>query len=80
MQDKTPHPGKNEDTNKNPLPLENETGKVDKNNIDESEKNEVPDDPSIRELYDKDLNAATVHSSNADKTFGNEKRNENQNE
>lgn len=105
------HPGKNEDTNKNPLDKgkdyqqDDNKNEVDENgqkinwndpeiseadNIegrspkntgtpeseyteDQSVKNEVPDDGRITALFDQDQNSATVHSSNADRTFGNER-------
>jgi hypothetical protein len=35
---------------------------------------EVADDASIRNLYDTNPNASTIRSSNADRTFGNEKQ------
>lgn len=35
-------------------------------------KEEIPDDTSIINLYDTNPNASTVHSSNADRTLGNE--------
>lgn len=41
---------------------------------------EVPDDANIRNLYDTNPNASTIRSSNADRTFGNEKRRKNGNE
>lgn len=43
---------------------------------DRTHEKEIPNDPSIIDLYDKDPNAATVHSSNADSTFGNEHKNQ----
>jgi hypothetical protein len=41
-------------------------------------KKEIPNDPSIIDLYDKDPNTATIHSSNAHSFFGDAPKNEGQ--
>lgn len=45
---------------------------------DQRHKKEIPNDPSIIDLYDKDPNTATIHSSNAHNSFGDAPRNEEQ--